>query len=860
MSSTIRTGASVAFLVLVLPACGGVRRRRASRVAGRVADQRRHRPRLLHAGLRRRHRRRRGALRRPGHARHDDEPTLGEHRVLRRPGGPIHRDGVPRLPQRHAPRDPAARALPPGVGDPHDRLRRGQRGPQPAGGPRASAGGFAAGWQVSTASSPTRAMRSMRCTPGPARSNRTNVVTVFAHDAPSTAVVVDVDPSSAASAAFGVFAPLPSPPQNPWPAPGRLNTSLTMSDRRRRQRDGLRGPEAGLRSGGSGSSTCRRPAAPRGSGSASRTATPSCCALDDAREAPMSFRPRSWCSRPLVAVALAAACGPATTALDGRGEPVLLTTSPLSADTTLAVFAVGPGPDFTPLGGEGQRRGGSAAARVPRRSRPLGGVARRSRRRVRAAEPRCAQPIVLAAVGAVHPRYRQRFVRRRERRTQRAPRFSHRADAIGCAHVGVDPVSAIADYIADPLDPWFGAPGGRNVVHLYVDDWGAGAAISIDADTGAGPSPFGLFAALPDTTGGGSWPDPSTWTTRLDLTADTAGDVTAYLVARPGARPVLWTVAVTNGGTGETTGAVVRGGDVLRLRSLSARPMRRRGRLHDRPPATRPPAHARGPRTTPPATTAICARPMSATRSRTAPSTSSRRKRLRRRPRMGRRPVRLRRPSRPDRSPDRLLLEHRGRRLLAAVDAVRELDVHRALRGHLRHGAGLRSDRAVTHRDDPVGAVERAPDADRRRRSVHRRHGPRSSRSMCNTPRSPGASSSRRSRGRSDSVWSRPTRRPDGAPPTSPPRCSTRSRAAEPDVQIRLRFSPGPHRRRRPWDDFAVLATEQRPRAPASAPSSSCGTAPSPSPRAAPPCGGGRRGRRRRAVARSPRHAARSPR
>ncbi len=110
-----------------------------------------------------------------------------------------------------------------------------------------------------------------------------------------------------------------------------------------------------------------------------------------------------------------------------------------------------------------------------------------------------------------------------------------------CVHTGMDRYIVNAEYIPDADHPWFGSASGDNVVTLYLDDWGAGARIEVDVDTGSNASPLGLFAVLPDTGGGESWPDPAAWNLgTLMLIADANGAAISHNTGRACGLTTRW--------------------------------------------------------------------------------------------------------------------------------------------------------------------------------------------------------------------------------------------------------------------------------------------------------------------------------
>jgi hypothetical protein len=118
----------------------------------------------------------------------------------------------------------------------------------------------------------------------------------------------------------------------------------------------------------------------------------------------------------------------------------------------------------------------------------------------------------------------------------------------GCQHVAVDRVTVNTGYQAVPDQKWYGSPDGSNIVTLFVDNWGADSAIEVDANTGAGSSPFGLFSSIPDTALGENWPDAASWNTGTHtFTTDVNGDGFCKVVVKPGMGPTVREIAVRKG-------------------------------------------------------------------------------------------------------------------------------------------------------------------------------------------------------------------------------------------------------------------------------------------------------------------------
>jgi hypothetical protein len=220
--------------------------------------------------------------------------------------------------------------------------------------------------------------------------------------------------------------------------------------------------------------------------------------------------------------------------------------APLSTDTNTSLFALGRSRDFQPYGGEGVVEPGPPSfATVRFRDVPEGdhlvdfvGYAALT---FAAPNPEafplsghCVRDLADARVTVVSG-------------GRNGVSMTATAEPAGCAHTAVDRVIARSDYRGDADHPWFGSATGENIVTLYLDDWGTGAKIDLDVDTGNARAPFGLFPVLPDTAAGALWPDPADWNVAsLSLVADANGDALAYLVARPGAAAVLWETIATN--------------------------------------------------------------------------------------------------------------------------------------------------------------------------------------------------------------------------------------------------------------------------------------------------------------------------
>jgi hypothetical protein len=248
-----------------------------------------------------------------------------------------------------------------------------------------------------------------------------------------------------------------------------------------------------------------------------------------------------WVGAGCVPAAAAGGVGDGARQTDSEGI-----TAALSADTAAALFVLGRDESFQPAGGLGTITPGPPPAatmifrEVPegRHSIDFAGYASRS---FAAPNP----PEFPATAYCLRDFGDTRIAVVSDGRPERAT-IAATATTVECALTGVDRYIVDSDYEGDPNDPWFGAQDGDNVSTLYLDGWGAAAGITIDVDTGAGSPPLGLFETLPDVAGGETWPDPEGWNSvALNLTADANGDAFCHLVAKPGARPVLWEISAT---------------------------------------------------------------------------------------------------------------------------------------------------------------------------------------------------------------------------------------------------------------------------------------------------------------------------
>lgn len=225
----------------------------------------------------------------------------------------------------------------------------------------------------------------------------------------------------------------------------------------------------------------------------------------------------------------------------------------LSDDTSVGLFVLGRTRDHQPYGGEGTIEPGPPAFAsmrfrgVPEGNHVVDFVGYASRSFIPPnpvsfpADGFCARDIGTDFLSVVS-----------DGRVERTRIESAQTD-LECVHTGMDRYIVNSDYLPDATHPWFGSTNGDNVVTLYLDDWGVGARIEVDVDTGNNASPLGLFAALPDTAGGESWPDPADWNFgTLMLTADANGDALCHLVVKPQERPVLWEIMARNTDSGES--------------------------------------------------------------------------------------------------------------------------------------------------------------------------------------------------------------------------------------------------------------------------------------------------------------------
>lgn len=120
----------------------------------------------------------------------------------------------------------------------------------------------------------------------------------------------------------------------------------------------------------------------------------------------------------------------------------------------------------------------------------------------------------------------------------------------GCGSASFDRFVLSPNYRPDRLDPYYGSIDGANILRVIVDDADPAAGDSVivelcDPVDGECPSPFGLFASLPDPSVA-PWPRHDDWEDEsigpLDL--DENRDLIVYVVVKPGASPATWPIDV----------------------------------------------------------------------------------------------------------------------------------------------------------------------------------------------------------------------------------------------------------------------------------------------------------------------------